>query len=131
MLVSHALTRRKDRWDNADVTMPGKPQSTTTNRSRKKVAGSADFEKARKRLDRKRAQRRQKMLWAHYWLLCPKCGGDMFVQRTSGIVYEVCRDCHGIAIDGEELGLLLENLDAAPTLRAILKQSKKPDTTEI
>jgi len=89
------------------------------------------MEKTRARLDKKRAERRQKMLWAHYWLLCPKCGGDMFVQRTMGIAYEVCRDCHGIAIDGEEAALLLEHLDPGEALRAILKQSKKPDTTEI
>lgn len=55
----------------------------------------------------------------------------MFVQRTLGITYEVCRDCHGIAIDGEEMALLLSHLDADLTLRAILKKSKKPDTTEI
>ena len=89
------------------------------------------FQKTRARLDRKRARRRQKMLWAHYWLLCPKCGGDMFVQHTQGITYEVCRNCHGIAIDGEEVALLLAHLDAGTALRAILKKSKKPETTEI
>src|SRR5258706_10901192 len=111
--------------------MPRKPQSSIPLSRRKKPAAAAsELEKIRARLDRKRAKRRQKMLWAHYWLLCPKCGGDMFVQRTMGIAYEVCRDCHGIAIDHEELALLLEHLDAAAALRAILKQSKKPDTTE-
>lgn len=116
------------------VTMSPRPQSTPP-RTRRKTSGtaggSAEFRKARTRLDRKRDKRRQKMLWAHYWLLCPKCGGDMFVQRTTGITYEVCRDCHGIAIDGEEVALLLAHLDAGRTLRAILRQSKKPDTTEI
>jgi Zn-finger nucleic acid-binding protein len=112
--------------------MPRKPQSTTPRSSRKKPAATAaGLEKTRARLDKKRMERRQKMMWAHYWLLCPKCGGDMFVQRTMGIAYEVCRDCHGIAVDGEELTLLLEKLDAATALRAMLKQSKKPDTTEI
>jgi len=112
--------------------MPGKPRSTTTTTRRKKSAAGADaFETARARLDKTRAQRRQKMLWAHYWLLCPKCGGDMFVQHTMGIAYEVCRECHGIAIDGDEMTLLLEHLDPGDALRAILKQSKKPDTTEI
>src|SRR6476660_9283037 len=111
--------------------MPGKSQSSTTRTPRKKAAAASSLEKKRAQLDRKRAERRQKMLWAHYWLLCPKCGGDMFVQRTMGIAYEVCRDCHGIAIDGEELALLLDHLDPADALRAILKQSKKPDTSEI
>ena len=114
-------------------TMPGKPQSTATPKRRRKasVPKGADLQKARARLDRKRDQRRKKMMWAHYWLLCPKCGGDMFVQRTMGIAYEVCCDCHGIAIDGDELTLLLEQIDPEALLRALLKQSKKPDTTEI
>jgi Zn-finger nucleic acid-binding protein len=110
--------------------MPSKSQSTTTRTPRRKAA-KATLEKLRARLDRKRAERRQKMLWAHYWLLCPKCGGDMFVQRTMGVAYEVCRDCHGIAIDGDEMALLLDHLDADTALRAILKQSKKPDTSKI
>jgi Zn-finger nucleic acid-binding protein len=95
------------------------------------AADAASFAKTRARLDKKRAKRRAKMLWAHYWLLCPKCGGDMFVQRTLGITYEVCRGCHGIAIDGDEVALLLGHLDPAKALRAILKKSKKPDTGEI
>ena len=103
----------------------------TSRATRASAAPTAEFQKTRARLDRKRAQRRQKMVWAHYWLLCPKCGGDMFVQRTSGITYEVCRDCHGIAIDGEEVALLLDHLDARGTLTAILKKSKKPDIGEI
>jgi len=110
--------------------MATRSRSSTTTR-RKPAAGSTAFEKARARLDKKRAERRQKMMWAHYWLLCPKCGGDMFVQHTMGIAYEVCRECHGIAIDGGELALLLAQLDASRALAAILKQSKKPDTTEI
>jgi Zn-finger nucleic acid-binding protein len=117
--------------------MAPRPRSTpsaSTGKPRRKTAAAkpdADFQKTRVRLDKKREKRRAKMLWAHYWLLCPKCGGDMFVQRTMGIAYEVCRDCHGIAIDGDELVLLLEHLDADPAFHAILKKSKKPDTTEI
>jgi Zn-finger nucleic acid-binding protein len=110
--------------------MSSKTQSTPPGTRRKRTTAPS-FETTRARLDRKRDRRRKKMLWAHYWLLCPKCGGDMFVQRTLGITYEVCRDCHGIAIDGEEVALLLAHRDADETFRAILKQSKKPDTTEI
>jgi len=100
--------------------------------SRRKATGAAPgFAQTRARLDARRAKQRQKMLWAHYWLLCPKCGGDMFVNKTMGIHYEVCRDCHGIAIDGDELNLLLEHLEPGEALRAILKKSLKPDTTEI
>jgi Zn-finger nucleic acid-binding protein len=113
--------------------MAARSQSTTPRPARKRAASAPETElaKTRARLDRKRAKRRQKMLWAHYWLLCPKCGGDMFVQRTAGIAFEVCRDCHGIAIDGDEMALLLAQGDPERTLRAILRQSRTPDTTEI
>jgi len=110
--------------------MPSKKQVAPKVRKRT-PAGAETFAKTRARLDKKRAQRRQKMLWAHYWLLCPKCGGDMFVQTTLNIRFEVCRSCHGIAIDGEELTLLLGHLDPAKAMRAILKKSKKPDETQI
>ena len=95
------------------------------------AGGDAALKQARAKLDAKRAKRRAKHLWAHYWLLCPRCGGDMFVQRSMNVTFEVCRDCHGIAIDGDEVALILGHLDAAKALRAILKKSKKPDTTEI
>lgn len=110
--------------------MPAKTQPKSNTRKRAQADPKA-FAKTRARLDKRRAKRRQKMLWVHYWLLCPKCGGDMFVQTTLNIRFEVCRDCHGIAIDGEEAALLLAHLDPAKALRAILKKSKKPDTTEI
>jgi Zn-finger nucleic acid-binding protein len=97
----------------------------------RRAAKKPDFTKTRARLDRKRAKRREKLLWAHFWLLCPKCGGDMFVNRTMGIHYEVCRSCHGIYLDGDEVALLLAHLDPDKALKAILRKSKKPDTTEI
>ena len=114
--------------------MPGKRPSTARSSKAKPAARdprAPSFEQTRARLDRKRARRRAKMLWVHYWLLCPKCGGDMFVQETMGIRFEVCRDCHGIAVDGEEVALLLQHLDPAKALKAILHKSKKPDTKEI
>jgi Zn-finger nucleic acid-binding protein len=108
------------------------PARKKTDRSRVAAGGpDAEFNKTRARLDKNRAKRREKLLWAHYWLLCPKCGGDMFVQETLGIRYEVCRDCKGIAIDGDEVALLLAHIDPGKALQAILKKSKKPDTTEI
>jgi len=110
--------------------MPTKKQVASKVR-KETPAHTQAFAQTRARLDKKRAKRRQKMLWVHYWLLCPKCGGDMFVQTTLNIRFEVCRDCHGIAIDGEELALLLDHLDPAKAMRAILKKSKKPDETQI
>lgn len=110
--------------------MPPKTQPKSKTRTPAK-ADPKTFATTRARLDKKRAKRRQKMLWVHYWLLCPKCGGDMFVQTTQNIRFEVCRDCKGIAIDGEELTLLLTHLDPPKALRAILKKSKKPSETEI
>jgi Zn-finger nucleic acid-binding protein len=114
--------------------MPAKRASTSSSRPRKparRTARTPSFQQTRARLDRKRAKRRDRKLWAHYWLLCPKCGGDMFIQETLGIRYEVCRDCHGIAIDDDEVALLLEHLDPGKALKAILRKAKKPDTKEI
>lgn len=116
------------------ITMPAKRSSTPRAKKSRPAAARGRkpaFEQVRARLDKKRAERRAKMLWVHYWLLCPKCGGDMFVQETMGIRYEVCRDCHGIAIDGEEVALLLEHLDPDKALKAILRRSRKPATREI
>lgn len=110
------------------------PPSKTSGGTRRRKAGATDtaaFADARARTDRKRAKRREKRLWAHYWLLCPKCGGDMFVQEAMGIRFEVCRDCKNIAIDGDEVALLLAHRDPGKALRAILRKSKKPDTDEI
>jgi Zn-finger nucleic acid-binding protein len=113
--------------------MASRTRSKTSKRTGRtaRAAGADSFAKTRERLDKKRAKRREKMLWAHYWLLCPKCGGDMFIQETLNIRYEVCRDCNGIAIDGDEVALLLTHLDPGKALRAILKKSKKPETKEI
>jgi Zn-finger nucleic acid-binding protein len=109
--------------------MATKTQSKSKARTTSKRAPS-NFAETRARLDKKREKRRRKMLWVHYWLLCPKCGGDMFVQTVHDIRFEVCRDCKGIAIDGDEVALLLAHLDPAKTLRAILRKSKQPDTSQ-
>ena len=67
----------------------------------RKVSSKAmdDFDRARKPLDRKKQTRDLKTHWAHFWNVCPKCGGDMFEQTSLKIRYEVCRKCHGIYID--------------------------------
>ena len=79
--------------------MPAKKQASAKTRGTK--SDPKAFAKTRARLDQKREERRLKMMWVHYWLLCPKCGGDMFVQTVQNIRFEVCRSCHGIAIDGD------------------------------
>jgi hypothetical protein len=87
---------------------------------------TAEFERGRQRLDRKREERDVKTHWAHFWDVCPKCGGDMFEQTSLGIPYEVCRTCHGIYIDRAEAMLAAAHLDPARWLRAVLQRSKKP-----
>jgi len=87
---------------------------------------AAEFERGRQRLDRKRKERDIKTHWAHFWDVCPKCGGDMFEQASLGIPYEVCRTCHGIYIDRAEVMLAATHLDPARWLRAVLQRSKKP-----
>lgn len=84
------------------------------------------FERTRKRLEEKRTLLRRKMQYAHFWNLCPKCGGDMFEQKANRIYFEVCRDCHGIYLDAAELDLARMHLDPKKLLTALSKTAKKP-----
>jgi hypothetical protein len=84
------------------------------------------FDRARKRLEEKRTLRKTKTQYAHYWNLCPKCGGDMFEQSALSIYFEVCRECHGIYLDAAELDLARAHLDPKKLLNALSKKAKKP-----
>ena len=109
----------------SDSTRPprkkSKPKSGSTG-----PAGS--FERSRLRLDKKREERRLDMQWAHFWNLCPKCGGDMFEQKSLGIYFDVCRDCHSLLLEPAELSLAIKERDPKKFLKALLDKSKKPKT---
>ena len=97
--------------------------------TRKTSARTPDeFERARKTLDKKKQTRDLKTHWAHFWNVCPKCGGDMFEQTSLKIRYEVCRRCHGVYIDQGEASLVQRFLDPVRWLRAALRRSKDPKT---
>lgn len=87
----------------------------------------AAFKQARERLDKKRVMRDRSTHWAHFWNVCPKCGGDMFEQKTEQVLFEVCRKCHGIYLDQAELDLAMKFLDRDGLLRLLAKKAKKPD----
>jgi ssDNA-binding Zn-finger/Zn-ribbon topoisomerase 1 len=42
-----------------------------------------------------------------HWQKCPKCGGDMNVEKISGIEMDKCSSCEGIFFDRGELEELL------------------------
>jgi hypothetical protein len=42
-----------------------------------------------------------------HWHKCPKCGGDMEVEKVSGIEVEKCSSCEGIFLERGELEDLL------------------------
>jgi hypothetical protein len=90
---------------------------------------AAEFERARKRLDKRKEYRDVRTQMAHFWNVCPKCGGDMFEQTSLGIRFEVCRRCHGIYIDQGEANLVVKFKDIARWFRAALRRSKAPKTT--
>lgn len=94
----------------------------------KKTDPSEEFARARARLDKKKRDRDLKTHWAHFWDVCPKCGGDMFEQEFKKIKFEVCRKCHGIYVDQAELALASKHMDPARWLKAVLQKSKKPKT---
>jgi Zn-finger nucleic acid-binding protein len=86
------------------------------------------MEAARARLDRKWEKRAMERRWAHYWNLCPKCGGDMFEQRETHLRFAVCRDCHGIYLDKAELDFARRFLDPKGVLAGLAKRARKPST---
>jgi hypothetical protein len=104
-------------------------QSPRQSKAKAKAKNSTDeLERSRKRLDKKKTDRRFKTHWAHFWNVCPKCGGDMFEQVSLRIRYEVCRKCHGIYIDQAEAALASKHLDLKKWLRSVLRRSKDPKT---
>jgi hypothetical protein len=115
----------------ANIKQSGRKSKSKAGTARKtaKPAGAADeFDRARRALDKKKEKRDLATHWAHFWNVCPKCGGDMFEQTSLKIRYEVCRKCHGIYIDQAEAGLVKRFLDPVKWLRAALTRSKKPKT---
>jgi len=108
-----------------------KKRSETKVKSKAKTAAQdskVEFDRARKRLDNKKEKRDLKTHWAHFWNVCPKCGGDMFEQTSLGIRYEACRKCHGIYVDHAEASLAAKFLDITKWFRAVLRRSKDPKT---
>jgi acetyl-CoA carboxylase beta subunit len=105
-------------------------QSKTKSKSKTRAKSpETEFDKTRARLDKKKQDRRFKTHWAHFWDVCPKCGGDMFEQTSLDVRYEVCRKCHGIYIDQAEAALADKHLDLKKWLRALLRRSKDPKTS--
>jgi NADH pyrophosphatase NudC (nudix superfamily) len=125
-----SLRYRSTVRDPAGTGMPGAQMATipkTKNKPQGKDGRSA-LARARERLDQKRVMRDRSTHWAHYWNICPKCGGDMFEQKTEQARFEVCRKCHGIYLDQAELDLSMKYLDHEEFLELLAKKAKKPDT---
>lgn len=112
----------------ANIKQTGAKSKSKAGSPKKRGSGTPEFDRARKSLDKKKEKRALATQWAHFWDVCPKCGGDMFEQISLGIRYEVCRSCHGIYVDQAEAGLVKRFLDPSKWLRAVLTRSKKPRT---
>jgi len=102
------------------------PKNKTPKKPAAKKTGSEDLLSARARWDKKRLQRERKTHWAHFWNVCPKCGGDMFEQKFKEIYFDVCRSCHGIFIDKAEVDLAKRFLEADKLVSALLRKAAKP-----
>ena len=103
----------------------------TRNKSKLKSAksaakGDSEFAQAREQLRKKRTMRDRSLHWSYFWNVCPKCGGDMFEQEADNILFDVCRKCHGVYLDGSELELAMTYLDSETVLKGIARKSKKP-----
>lgn len=112
----------------ANIKQSGRKTKSKSKAARKPKNTEGEFERARKTLDKKKQTRDLNTHWAHFWNVCPKCGGDMFEQTTLKIRYEVCRKCHGIYIDQGEARLVKRFLDPVKWLGAALRRSKDPKT---
>jgi acetyl-CoA carboxylase beta subunit len=110
------------------ATIKQSPRQSKKKSKAKAKDPAVEFERSRERLDKKKTVHRYKTHWAHFWNVCPKCGGDMFEQESLKIRYEVCRKCHGIYIDQAELELASKHLDIKKWLRAVIRRSKDPKT---
>lgn len=107
-------------WGRIMVTIAKKRSKTKQKRSEEQ------FTAARERLYKKRLKRERETHWAHFWDVCPKCGGDMFEQKANSILFEVCRKCHGIYIDKAELDLARRFLDNTKFLGRLARKAAKP-----
>ena len=77
-------------------------------------------------MDKKTHDRDMATHWAHFWNVCPKCGGNMFEQQVQKTRFDVCRKCHGVYIDQAEVALALKHLDPVKWLKALVQKAKKP-----
>ena len=55
-----------------------------------------------------RAAREERERHMHY-MKCPKDGHDLRTTELHGVEVETCPECHGIWVDADEIGLVLEH----------------------
>ncbi len=65
--------------------------------------------KKRTELDESRKIQQEKSEHGAYWMVCPKCGGQMEELEFHGIMIDKCKSCGGIYFDQGEVDLLIEH----------------------
>ena len=67
----------------------------------------------RQELDRERLDRESEAGDEPYWMVCPKCGGDLDEVETEEVKVDRCENCAGLFLDPGEVEMLL-NLGRGP-----------------
>lgn len=66
------------------------------------------IEKSRKKLDADRAEAAQQGKDKPFWMVCPKCGGQLKEADLDGVKVDQCGGCGGLFFDKGEVELLVE-----------------------
>ncbi|MBD3161107.1 MAG: hypothetical protein GF346_02935 [Candidatus Eisenbacteria bacterium] len=61
----------------------------------------------RQELDRERLDRESEAGDEPYWMVCPKCGGDLEEVETEEVKVDRCENCAGLFLDPGEVEMLL------------------------
>ncbi len=60
----------------------------------------------REALNRERQALKEKSSKGAFWMICPKCGGQMKEESLHGVMIDRCGSCAGIYLDRGEFELL-------------------------
>ena len=98
---------------------PGKPSQNENEYFARRDAEWLKEQRAA--LDREREARTS----AHEQLVCPRCGGGLFVRDVAHVKIDICEKCSGTWLDAGELEMVL-HLPRAELLRAVHDLAARP-----
>jgi len=64
------------------------------------------IEETRKKLDAERAALARRSHDKSFWMVCPKCGGELREENVKGVMTDHCDGCNGVFLDKGEIELI-------------------------